>query len=1121
MGCSCLFSIVLKAKKKCLKRLLLILILICAANPVYSQGEASNWYFGFGAGIQFDQGSGNLTVLDNGQLFTNEGCASISTNDGQLLFYTDGSTVYNRMHQVMLDGFGLYGDASSTQSAIIVPKPNDINIYYIFTVDNSLTNGNFGLNYSEVDMTLDGGLGGVTIKNINLLALCSEKISAVLKDCADNSVWVLTFASEDGTSNVFNTYHAFEVNDTGIVTTSVKSTFPLSISDIRGYLKLSPDGTKMASANMDGIFQTGLQDDVVYLYDFDSSTGVVSNQQELVINTPSPSAYGVEFSPSNRFLYVHSSNNAPAQGNNPQDHLSTLTQFDLQAADIQASEFTVDQRQLYRGGLQLGPDGKIYRALSSTYTNGIPFLGVINNPNELGAACNYEHQAVDLFPNTSSQGLPPFDQALFNLEIDIIQNGVSTTNLDLCTGENYTLIGEDIPGATYTWIQDGVVLSENDNDLVVSTTGHFELFIDPNNGDCAIEGQAFVSVYDVPIANPANDINICDTDNDGVFSFDFVDTTSEIMGTQDPDIFIVRYYLTQADADAGGPNELILPYLNSNSSEQVFARIENKNYGECYDTASFNIAVFDSAVANNPGDLEACDDNNDGDDTNGQSTTDLGQLVDLVLNGQDAATFNVSFHSSQADADTGASALPLSFYNTVPDQQTIYIRIENVNYTGCFDTTSIELIVNRVPEAFDSALYQCDEDGNPDGFTLFNLTEAHGELSGGFPDRITKFYPSLADAENDTNEIDGNSYSNVVNPEIVFVRVINSNTGCYRISQLFLDVTATDSSDTILTLCDDDGTEDGYQTFTLSNASASITANIPETVLLKYYDSYEDALLEVNELPDAYVNTNPYNQTLYVRVENDNACYGISELQLVVYELPDIEIEEERIYCLNFYPETITLGSGLLSGSVSDYTYNWSTGEMTDEIEVNEPGTYTVTVTNINGCSKLRTITVLPSNIATFESIDVVDATSNNSITINVSGEGDYEFALDDVNGPYQDSNFFDNVSPGLHTVYVRDRNSCGIVEKIVSVIGFPKFFTPNGDSYHDYWQVLGVSRDFQSGSIIYIFDRYGKLLKQLSPSGPGWDGTFNGQQMPTSDYWFVVTLQDGRVFSSHFTLKR
>ncbi len=1104
-----------------MKRLLLILIFLCLAFPAYSQGEASNWYFGFGAGIRFDQGSGNITTLDDGQLFTNEGCASISTSDGQLLFYTDGSTVYNRNHLVMLNGFGLYGDASSTQSAIIVPKPDDINIYYIFTVDNSLANGNFGLNYSEVDMTMDGGMGAVTIKNVNLLSLCSEKITAVLKDCVDNSVWVVTFASEDGSSNVFNTFHAFEVNATGIVTPSVKSTFPISISDIRGYLKLSPDGTRMACANMDGVFQSGLQDDVFYLYDFDASTGLVSNQQELFISSPSPSPYGIEFSPNNRFLYVHSSNNAPAQGNNPQDHQSTLTQFDLDAPDIQASEFTIDQRQLYRGALQLGPDGKIYRALSSTYSGGIPFLGVINNPNEAGAACNYVHQAIDLFPNQSSQGLPPFDQALFNLEIDIIQNGVSSTNLDLCQGETYTLVGEDIPGATYTWLRDGIVLPETDVDLVVDATGHYELFIDPNNGDCAIEGQAFVSVYEVPVANAASDINICDNDNDGQFSFDFADATMEILGGQDPSVFQVRFFLSQAGADDGLPDQLILPYINSENPQQIFARIENINNLACYDTTSFNIAVYDSPLANNPGDVVACDDNSDGDDTNGQSTTNLGQLTDLVLNGQDPALFNVTYHISQADADSGTSALAESYYNTVADQQTIFIRIENINNTACYATTSIEVIVNRVPEAFDSALYQCDEDGNPDGFTLFNLTEAHEALSGGFPDRITRFYPSLADAENDTNEIDGNSYSNVVNPELIYVRVINSLTGCFRISELTLDVTATDSTDAILTLCDNDGTEDGFQTFTLSDAAVAITANIAETVLLKYYENYEDALLEVDELPDAYTNSVPYEQTLFVRVENDNACYGISELRLVVYDLPDIETEEERIYCLNFFPDTITLGPGLLSGNETDYSYNWSTGEVTPQIEVNEAGTYTVTVTNADGCSKLRTITVLQSNIATVESVDIIDATSNNSITITVSGEGDYEFALDDINGPYQESNFFNNVSPGLHTIYIRDRNNCGVVERLVSVIGFPKFFTPNGDSYHDYWQVQGVNGNFQANSVIYIFDRYGKLLKQVDPSGPGWDGTFNGQLMPTSDYWFVVTLEDGRIFSSHFTLKR
>ena len=108
-----------------------------------------------------------------------------------------------------------------------------------------------------------------------------------------------------------------------------------------------------------------------------------------------------------------------------------------------------------------------------------------------------------------------------------------------------------------------------------------------------------------------------------------------------------------------------------------------------------------------------------------------------------------------------------------------------------------------------------------------------------------------------------------------------------------------------------------------------------------------------------------------------------------------------------------------------------------------------------------------------------------------------------------------------MHSVFVRDKNNCGITEEIVSVIGFPKFFTPNGDGNNDFWQVQGVSSQFQPNSIIYIFDRYGKLLKQISPTDSGWDGTYNGNLMPTNDYWFSVTLEDGRQFSSHFTLKR
>ncbi len=903
-----------------MKKIIVFLTLFVCLHT-FAQNQAANWYFGYGAGVKFDVASGTVRSVDDGSLSTNEGSASISDENGNLLFYTDGSVIFNSNHQVMQNGSGLYGDSSSTQSAIIVPKPDNPDVFYVFTVDNNLDGENFGLNYSEVNMTLNGGIGGVINKNTNLLGRCSEKITAVLKDCVTKSIWVVTLASEDGSPGSINTFHAFEVNNSGVNRTSVTSTFSgLTVLDRRGYLKLSPDGSVLACANV----QSGL-----FIYDFDSTTGVVSNQKRLIINsvTNSGQPYGVEFSPNSELLYIHSSNDYfnpddPQDNNNPANHNSVLTQFNLNAPDIQASEFAVDERQLYRGGLQLGPDGKIYRALSASYNQGLAYLGVINSPNNIGAACNYRHNSVSLSPNKSSQGLPPFIQSLFNTQIDIIRNNESTTNLNLCEGENYTLLTDEIPGASYIWVLDGVILPNSGFTLTINQGGHYELYIDPNNGECELKGEAYVSYF------------------------------------------------------------------------------------------------------------------------------------------------------------------------------------EN-------------------PESYTISLFQCDEDGSPDGFTLFNLTEANTDLTGGIPNRSTHFFLTQNDADNNTNEIDGSAFYNTLNPQILYVQVIDDFSGCNTISQLILDVTATDANDAFLSHCDDDGIEDGFYNFDLSLADTTILNGLPTTVTIGYYETYEDSLLEQNELNNAFTNTVAYSQTIYARVENDNACYGITQVELAVYELPNIETEFETLYCLNFFPQTITLDSALISNSSTDFTYLWSTGETAQSIKINALGTYTVAVTNNNDCTKLRVITVLPSNIATFDNIEVIDATSNNTITVLVSGEGDYEYSLNEINGPYQDSNIFENVSAGFHTVYVRDKNDCGMVDEIVSVIGFPKFFTPNGDSYHDTWQILGISSQFQPNSKILIFDRYGKLLKQLNPLGQGWDGTFNGSQLPSNDYWFQITLQDGRIFKNHFTLKR
>lgn len=454
--------------------------------------------------------------------------------------------------------------------------------------------------------------------------------------------------------------------------------------------------------------------------------------------------------------------------------------------------------------------------------------------------------------------------------------------------------------------------------------------------------------------------------------------------------------------------------------------------------------------------------------------------------------------------------------------QTIYVRIEETSNTLCYSTDSFELLVNPLPEYSDVSLFQCDEDGVLDGFTLFNLTESHQALTNGFPDRTTKFFLNLSDAQNSTNEIDGSQFYNTQFQQNIYVQIIDDITGCFDIAELTLDVSATSANNGSLFLCDNDGIEDGLMQFDLTQANIDVIAGITLDVDVNYYATQEDALLEVNELPTNFSNTTPYNQTIFVRVENDNDCFGINEVELTVFELPKIEDDEELIYCLNSYPETITLIAGKINDEPSNYHYLWSTGETTYKINVNQPGNYQVTTINpLTFCEKSRTISVLPSNIAAFDNIKVVDATSNNTIAVFVSGEGDYEYSFNNPNGPYQDSNFFENVPPGLHNVYVRDKNNCGTVSNIVSVIGFPRFFTPNNDSYHDTWHVYGINDPDHFDSKVYIFDRFGKLLKELSPRGPGWDGTFNGNIMPANDYWFFVKLQDGRVFRNHFTLKR
>ena len=620
-------------------------------------------------------------------------------------------------------------------------------------------------------------------------------------------------------------------------------------------------------------------------------------------------------------------------------------------------------------------------------------------------------------------------------------------------------------------------------------------------------------------AGGTSNIDNCDTTipfNDGITEFNLEDNTALLIGSQTN--IEVSYHLSESDAILG-VSPLSSPYLNTSNPQTIYTKIRN-TVTECFITSRFTISTTDIDIVT-PTDYELCDSNINNNSNSGTALFDLESKIPEILINLNPEEYTYSFHLTEEDAENNIKPIASNFENTESNNQVLFARIEEIA-TNCFGITPINLVVNPLPEAKDTILLQCDEDGIPEGFTTFNLNQIYNDIIGSNDNRTIQFYTSILDLENGEDEINANAFENYLNPQIVYALVTDTISGCVNTAEVTLQASNTTSNNTKIEVCDDDGTEDGFYNFDLNSSTEAILSGSPSDLDVVFYETYENALLEKSPINPSFTNTTPYEQTIYARVEDMNACYGISEITLTVFEKPNIVTQETMYYCLNNFPDPIILKAGIINDLPNNYYYDWSTGENTSEIEINEPGTYTVRVTSTNGCIKDRTITVLPSDIATFTTVEVTDATANNIISVFVSGDGVYEYALDSPEGLYQDSNTFENVSFGFHTVYVRDtKNNCGTVTEIVSVIGFPKYFTPNGDSYNQYWQIKGVSNNFQPNSQLLIFDRFGKLLADIDPLGPGWDGTFRGSKMPASDYWYVISLEDGRTFTGNFTLKR
>lgn len=365
-----------------------------------SQGESNNWYFGTGAGITFN--SSPSSILNNGANSFNaiEGAASISCPNGNLLFYTDGSTVFTKNHTVMSNGTGLLTYISASQGVIISPQPQTPDIFYIFYLP-GLLDGN-GFMYSIVDMSLNGGLGGITAKNILINSnLYGEKITSTLHSNQED-IWITV---ENITTANLETYlfSSSGLNTTPIISSTTipgivsGGVYVNRIDEFTG-MKFSKIGNKFATFFAKSIRRGAITDIINYLqlFDFDNSTGVFNWYDTvalpMLLNSSGSGGtykpYGVDFSEDGSKLYCIQSN--ISQTNN---FLSELYQIDMLASNLSSSLSVEAVRTGVNAmvGLMRGPDDKIYIGYANSYLNTNNEVSILNTPNNSNPSFSYAH----------------------------------------------------------------------------------------------------------------------------------------------------------------------------------------------------------------------------------------------------------------------------------------------------------------------------------------------------------------------------------------------------------------------------------------------------------------------------------------------------------------------------------------------------------------------------------------------------------------------------------------------------------------------------------------------------------------------------------------------------------
>jgi gliding motility-associated-like protein len=711
----------------------------------------------------------------------------------------------------------------------------------------------------------------------------------------------------------------------------------------------------------------------------------------------------------------------------------------------------------------------------------------------------------------------------YHFEVTIGQPKIDVLdNITVC--ESFTLPVLANGGAYYN-SPNGVGTTLNAGDKITATK---TIYIYKSSGtNCSNQSSFKVTVNQKPQIDSRSDIDVCN----------FYELTPLKIGD---------YY-----TGPGGTGTKLAAGTLIKSSQTIYIYAVSNASTNCTDENSFKINIF-SIEADAPKDVSACD-----------SYT----LPALKIG---------NYYSKSGGPSTGEGSL-MHAGDVITSTRTIYVYTESGERINCSDENSFVVTINKTPvvpvtpnvNACNSYTLPKLSVGNyytgPNGtgpqlkendviltnqtIYVYAQTATTPNCSDEKSFTVTLFnvdeLPNVTICENYTLPVlkSGKYYtgSNGTGTLLNAGQVLNSSQkvyiygaspfspSCYDESSFAVTIVKTPVANSVpsslTTLCDEDGVNDGITTFDLAQFNSIVLGNqtTPEFTV-KYYGNQIDAVNDKNAL----LSTNL--KLVFVRVSNTLTanCYDLKTITFTVMKVQSPE-PKGGIICFDSKTNTLlnsyTISSGL---NPSGFIFSWSdeNGKIVGTASTYEaklPGKYILkTTSKATGCSSFPiAVEVLPSEPATISYALSEDFADNPMLTIETTGVGgDYEYQLD--SGPYQDSPVFQNIESGSHTVTVRDKNGCGISTTKILVVNYPKYFTPNGDGVNDTWNISPLKD--QTNSVIHIYDRYGKLLTQIFPSGQGWDGSYFGKNMPSTDYWFTVNyIEDGisKEFKSHFALKR